>query len=152
ERKAISDGGIAKANSKLALRIGIGTGLVIVGDLIGEGSAQEQAVVGEAPNLAARLQALAEPKLSIVGLWTGLWGSESPPMCQVNGSLLDCERFGCGIKATLHRRSGRERSRHRDIATSRSWRRCPVPGCRTSRANRCSSRSCGASVCSCRTR
>jgi hypothetical protein len=40
--------------------MGIATGLV-VGDLVGEGSAQEQAVVGETPNLAARLQALAEP-------------------------------------------------------------------------------------------
>src|SRR5215469_9376077 len=59
--------GIAKAHSKLALRIGIGTGLVIVGDLIGEGSAQEQAVVGEAPNLAARLQALAEPNTVVIG-------------------------------------------------------------------------------------
>jgi len=45
----------------LAVRIGIATGLVVVGDLVGEGSAQEQAVVGETPNLAARLQALAEP-------------------------------------------------------------------------------------------
>ena len=43
---------------KLKTRVGIATGLVVVGDLIGEGSAQEQAVVGETPNLAARLQAL----------------------------------------------------------------------------------------------
>lgn len=42
-------------------RIGIATGLVVVGDLVGEGAAQEQAVVGATPNLAARLQALAEP-------------------------------------------------------------------------------------------
>jgi class 3 adenylate cyclase/predicted ATPase len=49
------------AISKLEVRIGIATGLVVVGDLIGEGAAQEQAVVGETPNLAARLQALAEP-------------------------------------------------------------------------------------------
>jgi class 3 adenylate cyclase/predicted ATPase len=46
---------------KLQARIGIATGLVVVGDLIGEGSAQEQSVVGETPNLAARLQATAEP-------------------------------------------------------------------------------------------
>ena len=45
----------------LAVRIGIATGLVVVGDLVGEGAAQEQAVVGETPNLAARLQALAAP-------------------------------------------------------------------------------------------
>jgi len=44
----------------LAVRIGIATGLVVVGDLVGKGSAQEKAVVGETPNLAARLQALAE--------------------------------------------------------------------------------------------
>src|SRR6185437_14714482 len=45
----------------LEVRIGIATGLVVVGDLIGEGASQEQAVVGETPNLAARLQALAQP-------------------------------------------------------------------------------------------
>jgi class 3 adenylate cyclase len=41
------------------VRLGIATGLVVVGDLIGAGAAQERGVVGEAPNLAARLQALA---------------------------------------------------------------------------------------------
>ena len=45
----------------LAARVGIATGLVMVGDLVGEGAAQEQTVVGETPNLAARLQALAQP-------------------------------------------------------------------------------------------
>ena len=45
----------------LAARVGIATGLVMVGELIGEGAAQEQTVVGETPNLAARLQALAAP-------------------------------------------------------------------------------------------
>ena len=45
----------------LACRVGIATGLVVVGDLVGEGSAEEAAVVGETPNLAARLQAVAEP-------------------------------------------------------------------------------------------
>ena len=45
----------------LAVRVGIATGVVIVGDLIGHGSAQEHGVVGETPNLAARLQALAKP-------------------------------------------------------------------------------------------
>jgi class 3 adenylate cyclase/predicted ATPase len=49
------------AREKLAARIGIATGLVVVGDLVGQGSAQEQAVIGDTPNLAARLQDLAEP-------------------------------------------------------------------------------------------
>jgi class 3 adenylate cyclase len=54
----------------LQARIGIATGLVVVGDLIGEGSAQEQSVVGETPNLAARLQALAEPGATIIAAGT----------------------------------------------------------------------------------
>ena len=51
---------------QLQARVGIATGLVVVGDLIGEGAAQEQAVVGETPNLAARLQALAEPDTVVI--------------------------------------------------------------------------------------
>ena len=51
----------ARGTERLAVRIGIATGLVVVGDLVGEGSAQEQAVVGETPNLAARLQAPRNP-------------------------------------------------------------------------------------------
>jgi class 3 adenylate cyclase len=51
---------------ELQARVGIATGLVVVGDLIGEGSAQEQSVVGETPNLAARLQALAEPETAVI--------------------------------------------------------------------------------------
>lgn len=45
----------------LSCRVGIATGLVVVGDLVGEGSAREEAVVGDTPNLAARLQEVAEP-------------------------------------------------------------------------------------------
>src|SRR5215831_17723616 len=55
---------------KLQVRVGIATGLVVVGDLIGEGSAQEQSVVGATPNLAARLQALAEPKAVVIAAGT----------------------------------------------------------------------------------
>jgi class 3 adenylate cyclase/predicted ATPase len=52
-------GGLKANGEALAARVGIATGLVVVGDLIGEGAAQEQVVVGETPNLAARLQAVA---------------------------------------------------------------------------------------------
>ena len=51
---------------RLKIRVGIATGLVVIGDLIGAGSAQEQAIVGETPNLAARLQALAEPNAVVI--------------------------------------------------------------------------------------
>src|SRR5215471_18228245 len=50
-----------KTYAPLQTRVGIATGLVVVGDLIGSGAAQEQAIVGETPNLAARLQSMAEP-------------------------------------------------------------------------------------------
>jgi len=55
---------------KLQTRVGIATGLVVVGDLIGAGAAQEQSVVGETPNLAARLQALAEPNAVVIAAGT----------------------------------------------------------------------------------
>ena len=58
--------GELQAPQRLQVRIGIATGLVVVGDLIGAGSAQEQAVVGETPNLAARLQALADPGAIVI--------------------------------------------------------------------------------------
>jgi class 3 adenylate cyclase len=51
---------------RLQARVGIATGLAVVGDLIGEGAAREEAVVGETPNLAARLQTLAEPGTVII--------------------------------------------------------------------------------------
>jgi class 3 adenylate cyclase len=54
------------AQEDLRLRIGIATGLAVVGDLIGAGAAQERGVVGETPNLAARLQALARPGTLVV--------------------------------------------------------------------------------------
>jgi predicted ATPase/class 3 adenylate cyclase len=47
--------------TELQVRVGIATGMVVVGNLTGEGAAKEQTVIGETPNLAARLQALAEP-------------------------------------------------------------------------------------------
>ncbi len=59
-------GRLDMAVGRLQVRIGIATGVVVVGDLIGEGASQEQAVVGETPNLAARLQALAEPGSVVV--------------------------------------------------------------------------------------
>jgi class 3 adenylate cyclase/predicted ATPase len=50
----------------IRVRVGIATGLVVVGDLIGEGAAREQPVVGDTPNLAARLQTLAEPGTLVI--------------------------------------------------------------------------------------
>lgn len=51
----------APAEPERRVRLGVATGVVIVGDLIGSEAAERQAVLGETPNLAARLQALAEP-------------------------------------------------------------------------------------------
>ena len=54
----------------LSARVGIATGLVVVGDLIGEGAAQQEAVVGDTPNLAARLQGLAMPGQVVIAATT----------------------------------------------------------------------------------
>jgi class 3 adenylate cyclase len=69
---------------KLQARVGIATGLVVVGDLIGEGSAREQSVVGETPNLAARLQALAEPDAVVIAAGTR----------RLLGDLFECRDLG----------------------------------------------------------
>jgi class 3 adenylate cyclase/predicted ATPase len=69
---------------KLQARVGVATGLVVVGDLIGEGSAQEQSVVGETPNLAARLQTLAEPGQVVIAAGTR----------RLVGDFFDCRDLG----------------------------------------------------------
>jgi tetratricopeptide (TPR) repeat protein len=77
----------------MRLRVGIGTGLVVVGDLIGQGAAQEQAVIGETPNLAARLQALAEPGTVVI----------APSTRRLTGGLFDYEDLGAvEIKGFAH--------------------------------------------------
>ncbi len=57
----------APDGAALAARVGIATGLVVVGELIGAAEAQERAVVGDTPNLAARLQAAAPPGGVVIG-------------------------------------------------------------------------------------
>ncbi len=68
----------------LTARIGIATGAVVVGELIGEGTAREQTVVGDTPNLAARLQGLAEPGTVVIGARTR----------QLAGALFDLADLG----------------------------------------------------------
>jgi class 3 adenylate cyclase len=55
---------------QLNVRLGVASGLVVVGDLIGTGAAQERGVVGETPNLAARLQTLARPGTLDLSCWS----------------------------------------------------------------------------------
>ncbi|MGI9304307.1 MAG: AAA family ATPase [Gammaproteobacteria bacterium] len=69
---------------KFAIRVGIATGPVVVGDLIGEGASQESAVVGETPNLAARLQGLAAPNSVLI----------APETYKLSGALFAYEDIG----------------------------------------------------------
>ena len=73
-----------KAPVALQTRVGIATGMVVVGDLIGGGASQEQAIVGETPNLAARLQGIAEPNRVVVAEGTR----------RLLGNLFELEDFG----------------------------------------------------------
>ncbi len=72
------------APTPLQVRVGIATGLVVVGDLVGSGEAQERGVVGETPNLAARLQALAEPGAVVI----------APSTRRLTGGLFEYEDLG----------------------------------------------------------
>jgi class 3 adenylate cyclase len=76
--------GSLKTRVVLQTRVGVATGLVVVGDLIGSGEAQERGIVGETPNLAARLQALAPPANLIIAASTR----------QQIGELFDLEALG----------------------------------------------------------
>jgi class 3 adenylate cyclase/predicted ATPase len=62
----IADVAKLKTGTPLQTRVGIATGVVVVGDLVGSGQAQERGIVGETPNLAARLQSLAEPDMVVI--------------------------------------------------------------------------------------
>src|SRR5215475_1543229 len=78
-----------KFSAPLQTRIGIATGLVVVGDLIGSGEAQERGIVGETPNLAARLQGLAEPNTVVIAESTR----------KLLGNLFDLQDLGAqGLK------------------------------------------------------
>ena len=60
-------GGLLRPDGEpIQARIAVATGLVVIGEVIGTGSAQERAVVGDTPNLAARLQTLAEPNTILI--------------------------------------------------------------------------------------
>ena len=64
---AVVDGiGLLESREPLQVRVGIATGLVVVGDLIGSGTANDKEVLGEGPNLAARLQAVAKPNSIVI--------------------------------------------------------------------------------------
>ena len=77
-------GRLEVGSATLQTRVGIATGQVVVGDLIGEGPAQEHAVVGETPNLAARLQTLAEPDAVVTAAGTR----------RLIGDLFECRDLG----------------------------------------------------------
>jgi class 3 adenylate cyclase len=75
---------ISAYHAPLRTRVGIATSLVVVGDLIGSGAAQEQAIVGETPNVAARLQSTAEPNTVVIAESTR----------KLLGNLFDVEGLG----------------------------------------------------------
>jgi class 3 adenylate cyclase/predicted ATPase len=80
----IAAGDGTRSGTRLAVRIGIATGIVVVGETIGEGAAREQTVVGDTPNLAARLQALAGPDAILISAATH----------DLVGDIFACEGLG----------------------------------------------------------
>jgi len=82
--EAIAAVGGLRSSVPLQTRVGIATGLVVVGDLIGSGEAQERGIVGETPNLAARLQGIAEPNGVVIAEGTR----------RLLGNLFELENLG----------------------------------------------------------
>jgi len=80
------------------VRVGIATGLVVAGDLIGKGAVEGEAVVGETPNLAARLQALAGPGTVLIGSRTQRWSgvASGSPRAARTCSQASVKRSKCG--------------------------------------------------------
>jgi class 3 adenylate cyclase len=73
-----------QAAEALEARVGIATGLVVVGDVIGSGASQEQSIVGKTPNLAARLQGIAAPSTVVI----------ADPTRKLLGNLFELEDLG----------------------------------------------------------
>ena len=106
-----------KSSAPLQTRVGIATGLVVVGDLIGSGEAQERGIVGETPNLAARLQGIAEPNTVVIAESTR----------KLLGNLFELEDLGAqGPQG--HRRAGASLGGACEPVRSRAAsRRCTRP-------------------------
>jgi len=130
----------------LAVRIGIATGLVVVGDLIGEGAAQERGVVGETPNLAARQQALAQPETLVIAESTrrqigALFEVEDLGPQPASPSLSGHGAFSArAAKSAASRPCARGRRRWSGV--TRSWSFCCAAGSkpRPAKAGSCWSR------------
>ena len=96
-----------KSSAPLQTRVGIATGLVVVGDLIGSGEAQERGIVGETPNLAARLQGIAEADTVVIAESTrklvgNLFDLEDLGLKNLRG-VWACASLGC-IATSLNRK------------------------------------------------
>jgi class 3 adenylate cyclase len=104
------------AEHPLAVRVGIATGPVVVGDIIGEGAAEEAAVIGETPNLAARLQSIAQPGQVVIGSATrrivdGLFEFDDQGHHELKGITGQVQAWGVtGAEPDIDRDSGRLRS------------------------------------------
>jgi class 3 adenylate cyclase len=101
-----------KAASPLQTRVGIANGLVVVGDLIGAGEAQARGIVGDEPNLAARMQGVAEPNTVVIAdgtrrLLGNLFELEHPGAKDLKGVAVPLRAWaGCGrvrLRAVLRR-------------------------------------------------
>ena len=121
--------GALKTHAPLQTRVGIATGLVVVGDLIGSGASQEQAIVGETPNLAARLQGVAEPNSVVIAESTR----------KLVGNLFELEDLGAQ-EPEGHRRAGASLGCVATVFSRKpfrgSARKRPDRACRTGRRTR----------------
>src|SRR5215469_18168850 len=121
----------------LQVRIGLATGVAVVGDLIGSGAAQEQAVIGDAPNLAARLQALAGPDEILIPentrrLVGNLFEYDGLGQVEIRGLATPVAAFRVVRESGIGSRFEALR-RPRSLAATTRWNSCAADGLRRRR-------------------
>jgi class 3 adenylate cyclase len=123
------------AGEALAARVGVATGLVVVGDLIGRGSAREEAAVGETLSLAARLQGLAESGSVTIAEGTrrllgGLFDLEEIRAPPLKGfpEPLRAFRVRARCRPRVGSRLGTPQKWYRSLGANKSWLCCSIAG------------------------
>jgi class 3 adenylate cyclase len=127
---------VAELNTRVSLqaRVGIATGVVVVGDVVDAGGSQERGIVGETPNLAARLQGLAQPGMVVIAestrkLLGGLFDLQDLGESEVKGIAGPVRAWAALRASSLESRFERcARAEHRLSAGTRRWSFCCAAG------------------------
>jgi len=104
---------VAALAHDLAVRVGIATGTVVVGDIVGEGASREAAITGDTPNLAARLQEIAGPGAVVIAETTRALSGGLFELADLGPTSIRVSLIRCGSGASIGRGAPKAASRRR---------------------------------------